>query len=470
MKKQVMSYSINDFEGWKDEACIEEICLESELDNRSEDLSRYFENESERFVIQAVRYLDIPQRIQDLIISGSVDGYESRSERDMAGIISLVGKYNFRTIKAIFTNNHLGISDRVIEKGVQILFRDCRKALVLSNRTQDERLGAGFERCTLKELLEEDLPQDSEWIGGGILPKRGYQIVAADAKEGKTTLVLQEAISLVTSHSFLDRFPVTGTPKVLYIYAEGTIQELQKILRVQINGLRNLGWNIEEDSLERLILIDGRSLNLNSPPGFTKLQGLIEAENADICVLDPISLFCTGNIDKLENVAKLISGLNGISVATGVTWIVVHHYHKPREGNEKSIHKITGSAGWGNYCESFIGIERAHTHRSDNLKKLSFVLRRAESPSPLYLSRGPNSRLFAILEDGLSHSAVSVENVVEDLRGYEPEGVSYSEFTYVCSEKYGVTRERIAGLLRTAKNQGLVVKEDGRRGKWHVTR
>jgi len=470
MKKQVKYYSIDDFERWKDEQGEEESCLECDLDNRSEDLSRYFENENKRVVIQGVHQLNIPQRIQDLIIGGSIDSYKSRSERDMACIVTLAAKYNFKTIKAIFTCQHLGVSDRIREKGVQTLIRDYRKALDFNDSNHPGNIESEFRRCTLKELLEEDLPQELGWIEGGILPKSGYQIVAADAKEGKTTFVLQESISLVSGNTFLDRFPVTGTPRVLYIYAEGAIQELQKLLRSQIDGFRNLDWNIGEDSLERLILIDGRSLNLKSPQGFVKLQELIEKNNVDICILDPISLFYTGNLDKIENVAKLISALNRISADVSVAWIVVHHYHKSSEGKVKPIQKITGSAGWGNYCESFLGMEQAHIHRSENFKKITFVLRRAVAPRPLYLSRNPNSRLFSIIENPLLHSAVTVENVVEDLRLHQHEGVSYTDLTNEASQKYGVTPERIAELLREAKNQGLAEKESGRRGKWHVVR
>jgi len=35
-------------------------------------------------------------------------------------------------------------------------------------------------------------------------------------------------------------------------------------------------------------------------------------------------------------------------------------------------------------------------------------------------------------------------------------------------KKYRVKKERIAELLRIAKSEGLVVKEEGKYGKWHA--
>jgi len=324
---------------------------------------------------------------------------------------------------------------------------------------------------TGKELLETKFPFEPMWIGHGILPKSGYMIVAGDAKEGKSTLCIQMALSLISSHPFLGKYPIHDKARVLYLFAEGTMQGIQEILETQVKAARGIGWNIKDSDLENISFEEEKDLSLNQPAGsgYAILSKIINRENADIVFIDPISLFCTTNLDKLENVSKLRAGLNKITGETGCTWVIIHHYRKPKEDEGKAVHRIAGSAGWGNYCESFLGLEQAHKKRSENYKKINFLLRRAITPDPLFLFRDPSSRLFSIVgKDKVLQPSITISNVLAELNQYEPEGIEYMPFADKCSEKYGVSTQRIAGLLTDAEKIKKTFKERGKHGKWHI--
>jgi hypothetical protein len=222
--------------------------------------------------------------------------------------------------------------------------------------------------------------------------------------------------------------------------------------------------------MDKLVFYDGRGISLNTKAGFNKLGSLIEKHHADVGVLDPIGLFYTRETRNPDNVAEFTAHLNEISANTNSGWGLVGHFRKPRQedSGQSFIHRILGSTAWIAYAEAIWGLQRAHYQRSDRLKKLEFLLRRAATPSPLYLVLDSNSRLFSPSDEGFSHRMIDVDDVLLELRRYEPDGVSAKVFAEECSNKYGVTPEYVFRLLANAKAQGLAQKEEGRLGKWHV--
>lgn len=329
------------------------------------------------------------------------------------------------------------------------------------------------ESISAGDLIEKKFPSDQYWVGKGLIPKGGYVLLAGPAKEGKTTLALQLSLCLVSKVDFVGEFPIKEEARVLYLFAENSLPGLQKLLQKQTSGAEQLGWTIPRKAMdENFILQPSHKLSLDSKDDTALLDELVGQHDPDVIFLDPISLFTGRDVNKLHNATKLINILSNIEAKRDCTWVVVHHYRKPSEqkGQEvDSIYRVLGSSGFGNHCESFLGIERAHRRRSSHYKKLEFLLRREETPGPLYLYRNPETLLFEPVDQ---HEAirgrVCAEDVIRILK-HKPGGkASHSTIVSCVWDELGIGKGRTTQLLNKAEEKGLVAKEDGHYGEWYV--
>ena len=128
-----------------------------------------------------------------------------------------------------------------------------------------------------------------------------------------------------------------------------------------------------------------------------------------------------------------------------------------------------GSSGFANYCESFIGLERAHRQRSSNYKKLDIVLRREEIPEPIYLFRDSNTLLYELAtKEEVNQSGVKVGAIIDILKNEFGKEATFTDIVKRGEERLGVSKTRIKDLLLLAEKEDLVVKEEGKFGKWSI--
>jgi len=325
------------------------------------------------------------------------------------------------------------------------------------------------ESLTVKQLLEADLPEEEFLIEKGIMPKKGYVLLAGLTKEGKTIFALQMALHLVLKITFLGQFDIKKKVRVLYLYAENTQNGLRNILNKQLEGIRQ-NTNFNEEELDNLVLQGARGLILDNREGNKYLEELVIYHRPDVIFIDPISLFTSRDLNKLENVTKLIRILNQISEKNDCTWVIVHHYRKPSFNDiSESIYKVMGSSGFANYCDSFIGLERAHKQRSSNYKVVNFALRREDTPLPIYLFRDADTLLYrAVSKEEAISGRTKVEDVVNILENELKGKASFSVIVSLSTHRLGVTKTRIQDLLQNAKKQGIVDKEAGKFGEWYI--
>lgn len=317
------------------------------------------------------------------------------------------------------------------------------------------------------DLLKSNIAPEPMLIGRGLLPATGYLLIGAYTKEGKTLLGLQMALNLISKTHFLDEFPVTKKCEVLYIYRENTEAGLKDLLQRQIEGLKNQDIYINEEDLSSLHYYNGHKLTLDQE-GTEKLKEVASRKKYDVIFLDPIGRFITFDINKGENVSKMIKSIDQIARCA---WVLIHHYRKPSEKGEiEPIYRLMGSSNLVNYCESFMGLDKAGKKRPDNYKKLVFKLRRESEPLPLYLHRDINKLTYEVIEPG--EMQLKPEATIEDIiriwdESRLPDKVSYKDITDLCSDRLGVTKERIANLLREGRKDNIFAKESGKRGKWY---
>lgn len=325
---------------------------------------------------------------------------------------------------------------------------------------------------TVQDLLSSDLPPEKMLIGRGLLPTTGFALIGGLAKEGKTLLSLQMAISLVTGKHFLDEFPVSKRCKVLYIYYENTLHGLKTILEKQVAGLGKLGLMANSEELENLHLWDGRDFVIDFKESqASQLRRVLDTIKPDVIFLDPIGQFIAFDINKGENVKKF-TGL--LHTTCNCAWVLIHHYRKPKadkiESDIAPIYKLLGSSYLANFCETFIGLEPEGASYPTNYKKIYFVSRRGSEPIPLHLKRGLESLCYEPIDTTeLIRGKVSLTSIIAVIKTAFNGQASYKDIVTLCSQRFGVSEKRIAQKLIEAKQQGLVAKAEGKRGRWYVT-
>ena len=320
------------------------------------------------------------------------------------------------------------------------------------------------------DLLKSDIPPEPMLISRGLLPASGYLLIGAYTKEGKTLLSLQMTLNLISGTHFLDEFKVTKKCKVLYIYGENTEAGLKELLQRQLEGLKEQDIFINENDLLNLDYYNGKELIMDKE-GIELLGEKINNDKYDVIFLDPIGRFINFDINKGENVLKMIKSVDKIAQCA---WVFIHHFRKPSEKGEiEPIYRLMGSSNLANYCESFMGLEHAGKKRPDNYKKVTFKLRRESEPLPLYLHRDINKLTYDVIDPG--EMELKTEATIQDIiriwnDSNLPDKASYKNITDLCSDRLGVTKQRIAKLLREGRADNIFDKEPGKRGKWYVSK
>lgn len=478
-------YSLDDFRRYEMPVTesAEDIDLEEGLD-LSDGFSKITRK---REAVLAVENLVVPRDVKEMILNGDLQTEagkdHTRSGRDFKIVRSLVlpfrkrkQPYNFKTVEELFFTRYLGCSNRVRERGeegVKDLKRCYMKAweereIVLSENHINESSTRTIELPTnLEDLLTCEFEEDDELIGGGILPKRGVLLLAGDPKIGKSTLISQMCLDLISGSPFLSEFAIESLVRVLYIFSEGSKKHLQRLYRSQLLGFGTAGIQIDKECKRRLFVFNGRGLSLGKNEGIEQVKQLIGEFRVDVVVLDPICLFFDGDFNKGEVVAKLIRRLHQVAAECGTSFLIAHHFRKPRDkGDDQPMHRVLGSSAWVAYVDTFLGLENWSARRSEYKKRLHFVLRHAEEHDPLCLTFNRETRRFSISEED---AVITVSCVVNELGRY-PNGVSYSDFTGDVASKFGVTTQRIAQLLAIAATMQLAFKAEGRNGKWFPQR
>lgn len=325
---------------------------------------------------------------------------------------------------------------------------------------------------TATDLFNSDIPEEDMIIGNGLLPKVGFMVIGAYAKEGKTLLSLQLSLNLISGTPFLGEFTIKNHNKVLYIYGENTESGLKGYLKRQIKGFEEkAGIKIEEKELNNLVYLNGRNFSFGSKKNLDDLRDYLIKEKFNIVILDPIGRFIDFDINRGENILRFLKSLDTLEERA---WILIHHYRKPDylvDHKIDPIHKLVGSSNLGNYCESFIGLEREDIKKNENIKVLYFKMRREAEPAPVYIHRIPEYLYYEAIDfdDLPTVKETKIDDVVNILKNNFGGKATYKEFTNFTSDRLGVTTQRIAQLLKDAKKAGIIDKEKKNKGgHWFI--
>ncbi|MAH47267.1 hypothetical protein CMI37_15690 [Candidatus Pacearchaeota archaeon] len=173
------------------------------------------------------------------------------------------------------------------------------------------------------ELLAMDITRKQ--LIPGIITGNDKIMLVADPKTGKSILVQQLASAIAGNHKFLGYAPIEGEHRVLYVAAEGDIDELQArgramgdVLPVPANRLWY--WPVPTQPL-------------NTDAGFAKLMAFGNEVRPSLIIFDPIFALMRGSMKEDDQMGALVKVVNRCQYELDCASILVHHTHRPQKAD-----------------------------------------------------------------------------------------------------------------------------------------
>lgn len=323
---------------------------------------------------------------------------------------------------------------------------------------------------TLEDLKREKISPEKLLMGRGIMPTKGYMLLSAPSKAGKTLFALNLALCLISGNYFLD-MPIKKKCKVFYIYSESSPALLDDTVTKIINGLAVNEVKIDPGDRKNIKFYDAinnRAVFTSKKKPLEKLRKSIELFKPDVIVVDPIGRIVDFSLNKAENIVNLVDQFIGIR---NCFWVLVHHNRKRMaeeiEDMTDPISRVRGSSNLTNFAESIICIEPGGNKMPDNFKRLYFYLRRYYDPLPLQVKWDRNNLNYELMDttDFKKLTKVSVDDLIAFIN-YDFNGVGYRRDIVIAgAQKFKVGERHIYKLMLDAFNAGTLIKNGD---KWEV--
>ena len=345
-----------------------------------------------------------------------------------------------------------------------------------------------------------NLPQPTPWqdilgfkadedgdclLGNRWLCKGGSCVWIGGSGLGKSTLCLQAMMTWAIGLPFLGITPRKPLRSLL-VQAEndlGDVAEMAQGVLRHLKGKLNL---TEEQSALMLANVTIIRDTTKTGPDFAKMTAaLIGLHRPDLCWIDPLLSFMGGDALAQENMTMFLRHcLNPISVATGVTWMVMHHTPKPpKEGNgSQTLYDLAyaglGSSELTNWARAVVYLQAV----KEGHFKLSFPKRgtRAAIPWPqgdtdIHASKYATHVWLRHAEEWMAWEESSgpentgrgrKEMTIEPALPDWPKGSGYTDCLAHIVACVGCSQRKAQELFAAAKADGTISKDgDG----WKIT-
>lgn len=320
---------------------------------------------------------------------------------------------------------------------------------------------------TALESLNARTIENAAPIEGGILVRGRYCIIGAADGEGKTTLCLQLALCAITKTTFLGRFPIEKSTKVLYFCGENSQDDINDKLRKQIPQLENLLNREIEEELKNLIFVYPLDIDfmLNKEKDRPLLNSWIETYKPNIVIFDPLNNFISGD-ESLNNdtIARNTAiALNRLANEFSCFPILTTHLKKETDFKPANIMEMFhGSRYWTNPAASQIAMVRADQKKYAAAKKLHFNCKTITNISPMLILRDKDNLWYEEISLAeISKAKLIPKDIIKILnRKFEGNAVP-SIFQEVAAKELGCTKRQIRGLVKVAEEKGLIVEKEG---------
>jgi hypothetical protein len=277
---------------------------------------------------------------------------------------------------------------------------------------------------SLGDLFEEELKDEELLMGRGFMPTKGYMVLSAPTKAGKTIFSLKLALHLALGIYFLD-IPVMKKCKVLFVYAESGPNLLNDTYKKIISGMKDKGIKIDKSVFDNIKFHDAilHNTNFNRGSDLRKFKKMVDRFCPDVIVLDPIDRITGLDLNPTKNVVSLLNQV--LSIKRGFWLWVLHNRKRTTEKEEEDIepiYKVMGSSNITGFAETTICIEPTGKKDPDNFKNLY-----------LYYRRWPSSTIPVKVK--WDRSNLNFE-LIENLEFKRPEKCSVSDLIAFINEEF----------------------------------
>ena len=232
-------------------------------------------------------------------------------------------------------------------------------------------------------FLATELERPSAIIGSGIFMGGSGLILTGESGIGKSLFSIELAVKLSKGLSFWD-YGVDKPYRVLFIQKENPDYSVQTRLRRICKGL-------EARSITNIFMVE-RSFeaDIGKVDDLGKIQRIIKKTKAEIVILDPLSSYHSANENNNIAMRQVLNGLTEISIATGCSWVVLHHEGKPSDGKLDKW-RFRGASSIRDWADTMIGLTHKPNSEGKVWRQLNFdKMRHGRELSSLLLERDEN--------------------------------------------------------------------------------
>ena len=199
----------------------------------------------------------------------------------------------------------------------------------------------------LSAYNNRELPRLPDEQMACIRRKRRKLLLAGPSKAGKTGLLMELALALVSGGEWLG-FPCTKC-RVLYIDLENDPKtSINRFFRI---SRQMTGAPVIEEGLG-LLNWKGKTKPLNQ----LKDEIIAKARGYDVIILDPMYKVITGDENSATDMAYFCRQLDDIIRHTGATVIYCHHHSKGAQGQKKAMDRASGSGVFARDADALLDI------------------------------------------------------------------------------------------------------------------
>lgn len=245
---------------------------------------------------------------------------------------------------------------------------------------------------TILSLVKSELPEQTNWIEPGVLPKSSMLLFGGAAKIGKSFMMLELVRALSTGERPFGHPQLWVPAPVRVLYVEREIGEVGLKKRIdKIFGPEN---EMLYGPLAHYVT-KVPSLQVDTMEGKEMLDALCQQVQPNVLLLDPIGRMFTGDENKSEDVQELFNSLERLIkryAHNSMSIVIAHHSGKPSFNPPKDpldMYSFRGSSKWADCPDTILTVQRLGDIKRDWKAwevKVRFECRQDEPPEEAILT------------------------------------------------------------------------------------